>query len=282
MTTNKGMLFSVKKTQNNEVNSLDLTSEEHLKTLCDELTDTRSLDDFKQQILKIVTAMGFTDYLFVRLERAWHSHSHQGLLYSYPKELMRVYHESAMYTGDLMIPYGKTNTQPIFSSQVYGYIDNAPFEIEFIQKNRALCQLYRRFSYFEHYVTPMHAFNGNGNVQLILTSRDLEKDKFQSMVVPVMPLCRYLCKAIDSVSTKNFRSAFIDTQDNPINITPKPLRILNRLANHDISITDLAKEMCISPITAHQHIAAARKALGVQTNIAAVVKAFKAGLITIE
>ena len=277
MVNSKGMLSKKGNAQSADVNSKD-----YLDSLCAEFSNSRSLADLKQRILQCVTTLGFTDFIFMRLERGWHTHASQGLLYSLPDELMRIYHENNMHSYDLMIPYGKSNTQPIFSSQVYGYIDEAPFDIELTRKNRTLCQLYRRFSYFEHYVTPIHAFNGNGNVQLMLTSRGVEKEAFQSRITPMMPACRFLCKAIDSVSTKKFRSSFIDTKDSPVSITPKPLSILNRLANHDISITELAKDMCISPITAHQHIAAARKAFGVQTNIAAIVKAVKAGLIHLE
>ncbi|MBN4055287.1 response regulator transcription factor [bacterium AH-315-K03] len=277
MTNNKGMFATKSKAQ-----SVDINSKDYLDSLYTEFSNSRTLDDLKQRIQQCVTTLGFTDFIFMRLERGWHTNATQGLLHSLPDELMRIYHENNMHVYDLMIPYGKSNTQPIFSSQVYGYIDNAPFDIDLTRKNRTLCQLYRRFEYFEHYVTPIHAFNGNGNVQLMLTNKGMDKEDFQTKVTPIMPACRFLCKAIDTVTTKNFRSSFIDMKDSPVSITPKPLSILNRLANHDISITELAKDMCISPITAHQHIAAARKALGVQTNIAAIVKAVKAGLINLD
>ena len=281
MATNKGMLFSVKSKKGGGI-SLNQNNEEHLRMLRCKLADSRTMTDFKQRIHKIVNAMGFTDFIFMRMERNWQSNSQQGLLHSLPAEFMRIYLANCMHAYDLLIPYGKNNTQPIFSSQAYGYIDNAPFEIDLVQNNRTLRQLYRRFRYFEHYVIPMNACDGGGNVQLILTDRGADKSDFQSKVTPMMPACRLLCNAIDTVSTKIFPSSFINSKNTAVNITQKSLRLLKNMANHDCSITQLAEEMCISPITAHQHIAIARKALGVQTNIAAIIKAFKAGLINFE
>ena len=252
------------------------------KAMCAELAHSRSLLDLTSRSLGLVKELGFSDFLFIRLERLWQSDSECGLLYSFPNELMRVYHEEYMYEFDLIIPYGKANTQPIFSSQVYGYIDNAPFEMELTRKNRVLLQLYKRFRYFEHCIFPLPALNGSGHVLLVLTSIGVNKQEFQDTITPIMATCRALCKAIDSVSTKKFRGEFIDKKDNPVSITRKPLDVLRKLAGADITITDLATEMCISPITAHQHIAAARKALGAKTNIGAVVKAIKAGLIQLD
>ena len=257
-------------------------SEAQHKVICADLAYSRNISDLTQRIKKIVTDLGFSDFLFMRLERVWQTESSSGLLYSLPKELMRIYHEEHMHKTDLMIPYGKANTQPIFSSQIYGYINSAPFEMELTNNNRLLLQLYKRFGYFEHCAIPAQAFNGNGHVLLILTSTGVKKHDFQSMATPKMPACRSLCKAIDTVTSKKFKSQFIDKADHPISLPRKPLDALRRLARSDKPITEIAYEMCISPITAHQHIATARKALRAKTNIGAIIKAVKAGLINID
>ena len=272
----------MKKYQNGEYNPQTSDSDTHFKALHSELSYSRTLDDFTQRIQKIIGDIGFSDFMFIRLNRLWLDDSRHGLLHSFPDELMRIYHERKIYETDLILLYGKDNTQPIFSSEVYDYIDKAPFEIGLVKKNRTLLQLYRRFGYFEHYVIPIPALNGSGNVQLLLTRNGIDKKKFQSLAEPVLHSCRSLCKAIDSVSTTRFRSSFIDSENNPVSITRKPLHILHQLANTDMNIKEPASEMSISPITAHQHIATARKVLRVKTNIAAVTKAIKSGLITLD
>lgn len=62
-------------------------------------------------------------------------------------------------------------------------------------------------------------------------------------------------------------------------VAPKPLRVLATFANNDLSIADVAGVLRISPVTAHQHIAAARKALKRQTNVGAIKEAVRQGLI---
>ena len=254
----------------------------HYKSMHASLLRARDITDLVPRITEWVTDIGFTDYVFVRLERRWHINSQSGLLFSLPNELMRVYHEQSLFKTDLLLSYGKDNTQPIFGSHIYGYIDSAPFDTQLTNSNRHLIQLYRRYGYLEHCAIPMPAYNGNGHVMLILTSRGVDPEKFAARITAIMPCCRALCKAIDSVTSKKFRFAFIDKSDGPIDLPHKPLDALRRLAREDKSITDIAADMCISPITAHQHIATARKLLGVKTNVAAIIKAIREGLIDIN
>ena len=259
-----------------------INNEHEIKIMCADLKKARTLEELAIRIKNIAEINGFTDFLFARLERIWHENYNTGLLYSLPAELMRTYHEQDLFKTDLLLPYGKANTQPIFGSQVYGYINGAPFEMDLTDNNRRLLQLYKRFGYFEHCAVPQQAFNGNGHVMLVLTSAGIQKQDFQSLATPVLSTCRNLCKAIDTVTSNKFKSQFIDKADIPFSIPPKPMDALQRLARSDKPITEIAHDMCISPITAHQHIAAARKALRAKTNIGAIIKAIKAGLIDID
>jgi DNA-binding NarL/FixJ family response regulator len=58
--------------------------------------------------------------------------------------------------------------------------------------------------------------------------------------------------------------------------------VLRSLASEDMTIDALAQELSISPITAHQHITAIRRAFKVKTNIAAVIRGIKLGLVDIK
>jgi Autoinducer binding domain len=282
MNDNKGNLVFLPDNKSCHSDPLFFDADAHFKALCQELSNAHDLQVFKSRILDIVNRLGFSDFIFIRLERDWQPGSERGLIHSFPKEMLDEYQENLMYVHDLLLSYGKVNTQPIFGSQIYGYVDDAPFEMELTTKNRQLRKFYRRHQYSEHLVVPTAAINGNGNVQLILTSSGKTKEEIQTTASPVIPICRSLCKAVDSVSTRRFRSSFIDKQDAPLKLNPKPLAMLQALANTDSSITHIADNLCISAITAHQHVATARKALGVSTNIGAIVKAVKAGLIRLD
>ena len=216
------------------------------------------------------------------MERCWRSGLQKGLLTSFPLLWLQCYQNNKLNEVDLLLSYGKTNTDPIFSSHIYQYIDTAPFNIPLTDNNRRIYQLYKRFDYFEHYAIPMPACNGHGQVLLLLTSVGIDTQKFRANVEPISSACHSLCKAIDTVSTQKFCSSFIQKCDQPLFVTRKQLNLLRNLANEDDTIAALAKKLCISPITAHQHLAGAKKSLQVKTNIRAVVKAIKAGLISIR
>lgn len=59
-------------------------------------------------------------------------------------------------------------------------------------------------------------------------------------------------------------------------------RIVQALADYDLSITDLARDVLgMDSIEVHQHIADARYAVGVNTNIQLVIYYYKLGYITL-
>jgi DNA-binding CsgD family transcriptional regulator len=241
----------------------------------DLLSSADDITRFKENILGIVKEMGFTDYLFMRSDRHWLREIDYGLLYSVPEELMRIYHDEKMYIQDILVLSSQNSLQPLFMSTIYTYFNDAPYETDLIEKNRRIQQLNKRFSFFDHYAIPMTAFNGHGNVQLVVTHKNISPDIFRPRVNNCSSQIHYLCKAIDFVSTQQFYDSFINYEDNPSKISPRQLAVISMLANSDLTITEVAYRMNISPITAHQHISSARRKLGVATNIAAIKKLVK-------
>ena len=65
----------------------------------------------------------------------------------------------------------------------------------------------------------------------------------------------------------------------PKNLTPAELRVVQTLVIHDYTINQAADKLCISPVTAHQHISAVRKAVGVKTNIQLVLACVENGWV---
>ena len=268
----------------NTKNAAGLTpfDDETYQSLCAELQQSRTLDDLTHHIAVIIKRLGFSDFLFARLERSWHAGSQQGMLSSFPTLCLQCYQESKLFEVDWLLAYGKANAEPIFSSQLHRYIDAAPVELPAILGNRQVFQLYKRYDFLDLYAVPMPARNGHGQVLLLLTCAGMDSKAFSTQVTSVSSMCRPLCKAIDSVSSQQFRSSFVHRCDRPPLLTSAQLNILRYMANEDCSIAALSEQLCISPITAYQHIAAARKALGTHTNVRAITKALKAGLISLH
>lgn len=243
---------------------------------------TESVESFSQHIIAIVNQLGFSDYIFLRTNKNWNSALPCGLLHSMPDEWLQMYRNEHFYEYDLILEYAKCNTLPIFSSQIYDYVDRAPFEIELTYNNRRLIQFYRRLGCLDQYNVPQTAFNGSGHVMLQVCMIGAQRKRLQSQVERTVEALRCLCSAIDEVSTRKYSALFIDQYDKPVVIGSKPLRSLSLFARSDMTINELAGHLFVSPITAHNYIADARKALGVKTNIAAVMKALKLGLISFD
>lgn len=243
------------------------------------LERSRNIGDFKVNLHKIINELGFSDFIFIRLDRQWIRGNHHGLLHSVPPELFRVYQDEKMFQYDLFITSTTRDGSPQFSSTIFQYLNEAPYEIELITKNRKIQQLHRRFGFFDHYITPMPAYNGSDNVLFIITDKYMHPDRFQTLVCHREQQLHTLCKTIDTVSTQQFKKTFVENRNTPAKISARQLEIFKMIANDDISIVKAADRLNISPITAHQHISAARRTLGVSTNIAAIRKLVMYGYI---
>lgn len=62
-------------------------------------------------------------------------------------------------------------------------------------------------------------------------------------------------------------------------MSQRSVDILQQLYDSDCLVDELAKQMSLHPMVVIQRIAAARSALGVRTNIAAIRRALELGLI---
>ena len=91
-----------------------------------------------------------------------------------------------------------------------------------------------------------------------------------------------LCDAIDRRVYRKFPSELLGDErllPRAITINPRPLEVLEMLANNDMNITQVAGALGINVVTANRHLQAARRAYGVKTNYAAIRQAILNKLI---
>lgn len=183
---------------------------------------------------------------------------------------MRIYYNEKIHEHDLLLYHAMRNTHPLFTSAIYEYINNAPFETKLLSRNRKIQQLNKIFKFFDLFSMPVKACNRYGNLQLIIIQEHSSPEDFQTQIHQHSLHIYSLCKAIDLISPKKFYSTFINFEDNSTKISARQLNVFPILANSDLCISEVTQNMRISPVTAHQYLAAARKTLGVKTNIAAI------------
>lgn len=247
-----------------------------------DLSSANNVGEFKSKILTIVQGFGFSDFSFMRM--------HCGdidskLLVTGPEEMLSAYFDQNFMKYDMILPYTEQSLEPIFLSEIREYAAKSPFENETTRVMRSIYELNKSYGFYDYYNIPIKALNGEGNVLFSVTIRGYSPTEIKRAVDESKIALLLLCEAIDFVVTQKFANDLIGERvAAPIDvvINPRPLRVLQALANNDFNIMQVAEHLNISAVTANKHLETARKALGVRTNYAAIKKAVLNGLINYE
>ncbi len=243
------------------------------------LSIAEDMSDFMRRVLAVINRLGFSDFTFARLTS---QNGFEIKLNTTPKELMKTYVGDAYSKYDMMLEYAYSNNSPIFQTSISDYVDSAPFITEKIKKNRELKKIYSKYGYEDYFAIPMSAHNGNGRVLFAVLSEDVSRLDFQRRTNQCRPILFLLGEAIDYIGSTKFSEFFLSNEESrDLVITPRPLMLLSTLAKYDLTLQQAADKLQISIDTANKHMAAAKQALGANTQAAAVYRAIKEGLISI-
>ncbi|MBL4803049.1 MAG: autoinducer binding domain-containing protein [Emcibacter sp.] len=242
-----------------------------------DLSISRNFDDFSTRIKKFLIDLGFVQYGFVRLNAL---DAIPRPLIATPHELTVMYNKEKMYEHDMVLKAGLDDNGPFFQSEIEDYVRNVPFLTDEIRANRQTCKLITSFGFVDFFYMPLGAHNGNGRVMLCVATEDKDVPTFKDHIRKCKHVLRDLVEAVDYVGTRKFPDSFLcESESRDIVITPKPLIVLNVLAENDLTLMQTAHKLGISIHTADKHMAAAKKALGANTMHGAIYKAIKVGLI---
>ncbi|MDG1814327.1 MAG: autoinducer binding domain-containing protein [Porticoccaceae bacterium] len=242
-----------------------------------ELACSRDVLDFKTRIGAVVDRLGFSDFAFVRLASRDADFS---MLMSTPSTLLDSYCQEGLYENDMMFSYAKSKVSPIYRSTLDHYLGQSPVDTNMTRTMEEIYKLNKSLGYYDYYHIPSEAMDGDGKVMFSVTLRGCSPLEFKCRIQGCESTLRLLSDAIDLVATRKFAHIFVNAKDKPIiAITPKPLLVLETLANNDFTVAQIADHLNISPVTVSKHLETARKALGVRTNHAAIKKAFVNDLI---
>ena len=242
-----------------------------------ELARAKYFHEFSQRIKSIINRMGFTDYAFPRLNTTG---THTGTLHTIDQEIIGTFESKEFSDYSIILRHGHVATTPVFSSTIQHYTNNSPFETEIFKRSHELSRICKCYGFYDAYNIPVKAFNGNGNVMLILCTYKMESPDFRRQVGKYERDLNQLAQAIDYIGTRKFPESFLNSEENSyITVTPKPLQLLTTLAKDNITLKIAASQLGISLDTANKHIANIKHALGANTQAAAVYLAIKEGLI---
>lgn len=244
-----------------------------------ELSEAKDVNEFEGKIDKLIKALGFDEFSYFRAAGA---NGDLQKLVTISQDMLSNYYNEEFYKHDLILNYINVNVSPIYQSALHDYVNKAPFEIEMTRLMKAIYALNKSYGYYDYYNCLSKATNGNGNIMLSVTKRGFTPVQLRNLVSGSESTLQVLCEAIDFVASRKFSEVLLGaSNENTANIVinPRPLKVLDALANHDFNITQVADYLCISTVTANKHLETARRAFGAKTNYFAIKQAVLNGLI---
>lgn len=245
-----------------------------------ELSASKDERDFTRRIDTLISRLGFSHYALVWLESSDDIDS--PLLVTIPRDLRESYYSGGLYEHDLIISYGKSAECSIYHSKVHDYIARSPVEIDMTLTMKDISQLNKHHGFYDYYNVTAKSNKNDGNVMLSVAIKGKSPFEFKAITHELDSTLRLLCEAIDYVAVNKFPNTFLGKRPigkRAISINPKPLRVLDTLANNDLNVSQVADKLCISVVTANKHLETARKAFGARTTHAAIRRAVMNGLI---
>jgi DNA-binding CsgD family transcriptional regulator len=232
--------------------------------------------DLNDRIHTIVKRLGFSDYTFINLDCA---NTAQHALSTLPRPMLRHYFERDLYTNDMVLQRGLNNDESFLSSTIHDYINRSPFSSDMTNTMANIYQLNKSYGFYNYFYVPIH--KDDRHFMLSVSTRGASPIEFLQHTKDAKESLILLCEAIEHMVTDQYAKLLPRKKTDAL-INPKPLRVLNTLANNDLTIEQVAHKLCISVVTANQHLKTVRRSLGVKTNYAAIKRTISDGLIAFD
>jgi DNA-binding CsgD family transcriptional regulator len=241
-----------------------------------ELDESRNEEELKENVLNIIKHLGFSDYSVVNLHCIYEP-QHQ--LSSMPTPLVRSYYENRLYTEDMILQTAINLAGPFLSSTIHDHVETAPYSSDMTRKMAAIYELNKSFGYYDCYHIPCKTHNRY--LLLSVVARGVMPNDYLKLIAETKLSLSLLMDAIVFVLRNRF-SKLLPVREEDLTINPKPLRVLNTLANNDLTIEQVAHKLCISVVTANQHLKTVRTKLGVKSNYASIRRCILTGIIKFD
>lgn len=184
------------------------------------------------------------------------------------------------HCDDFMARHLQLKKKPIFRSVIQEYIDNAPFDHDLLRRNRDISKFLTEVGMQDCYNIPMFDEGRYGLFSISIHHGTPEK--FREITLKNIKFIHQLAEVVDRIGRNKFASQFIPNKLTRISLSPRPVEILDLMANKDLNAAETARLLGLHEVTINKHIAAAKKALKANTLPGLLMAAIKAGLISIH
>ena len=242
-----------------------------------ELLSGQTVDDFRDSIDRAVKRLGLGAYICYWLTTS----GHKANLHTLDEAWMQHYISRGLHDDDLALENDGSDNRPFFRSSMNEYATNAAFPCAHTRNVLEIQELNDAFGYHDFYNLPYRSQDSDGLILLCVTRQGMAPSALKRTATAVHSDLRLLCASVGIASTIKFRKQIFSEHSGgaAVAINPRPLEVLDMLANNDLNITQVAAKLGINTVTANRHLQAARKAFGVSTNNAAIRLAILSGRI---
>ena len=227
---------------------------------------------FVKTIAKIINALGYTNYSFVRLHSANNLSGRHALI---PEGLFTSYDETAKRNSGVMFQAEGNSIYHQHLSLVYHFIASLAAGSDLFRTNNQ--QYLLLASTTTSYNIALCGFPQH-SCQYCFRRRGTRTDtppSFNGMVGPI----DILASAIEVMGNREFPMLFRTRGNRALHIKKPPRRLLNTLAHEDTTMREAANILHLSIDTINKHIAQAKAVLGTKTLAGTMWMAIQHGLI---
>ncbi|MEJ2444606.1 MAG: autoinducer binding domain-containing protein [Exilibacterium sp.] len=243
-----------------------------------ELAVVKTVEELKRRLLKVVNQLGFSDFFFTVLNKR-----KTGILTTFPTEIYRKYLTGDLSKSDLIMQHAGKSDSPVYLSTVAAYVSSSPLQNEVFVQNKKLREGLRSFGFHDTYNIPQNSPLDGKHAIFIVADKGASQERFRHKVERCKSLLYLVSEAISMIGTASFPNFFFGNgTGEKVALNQKPMRLLNTLAKENVTLKQAAVKLCISLDTANKHIAAAKTALGANTQASAIFRAVQEGLIQID
>ena len=242
-----------------------------------DLASAKTIESLKEKILLMVEKLGFSDFFF-----SVPGKSMEGVITTLPNDIYDDRLTGEGIRNDVLVQHAQKSTSPVFLSTIINFARSAPICVDAFELCEKRFDVMESHEFYDCYAVPRPSYMGGKNAIFLVADKGASREEFRLKVNRCKAILHLLGEAIANIGVSSFPVFFSGDRLRGVSITPKPLRLLNVLAKDNITLKQAAVKLCISLDTANKHIAAAKTALGANTQAAAIYRAVKAGLVEID
>lgn len=240
----------------------------------DNLAQSESVFDLSLKITDIIRDNGFTDYALVNIDYPFNA---ANKLTTFSHELRESLHELTL-KSNIYIEHAKLSNKYFYASYVSSQLLEVPIGCNTFNIMHQIDNAYSSHEYYDLLYIPLYQ-----EYLLILGAKTLQSDVFRSKFMNSILFMAYMGHTAAILIEEKFLEATVPIIKSKLTPSqkrkPAALRALQKFADNDFTMEELAKEVCIAGSTLNHHFRQLRDQLGVKHNHMLVKKAIQKGLI---